>query len=96
MFQMNAVEEIKMHTLCTIFFFSENHAICNVGKYGTDIQTTDDITRHMRIACWITEATNTLRICNTYCLSTATMVARTCLNDTSNTRCLTCLVWALL
>ena len=34
----------------------------------------------MRIACWVTKATNTLRICNTYCLSTATMVAGARLN----------------
>ena len=34
----------------------------------------------MRIACWITKATDTLRICNTYCLPTATMVTRTRLN----------------
>ena len=31
----------------------------------------------MRIACWIPKTTNTLRICNTYFFSTATMVART-------------------
>ena len=29
----------------------------------------------MRIACWIPKATNTLRLCNTRCFSTATMVA---------------------
>jgi len=31
----------------------------------------------MRMACWMPKGTNTLRICNNYCLSTATMVART-------------------
>ena len=36
----------------------------------------------MRIACWIPKATNTLRICYTYCFSTATMIARTRLNVT--------------
>jgi hypothetical protein len=30
----------------------------------------------MRIACWIPETTNNVRICNTYCFSTAMMVAR--------------------
>jgi len=30
--------------------------------------------RRMRIACWVTKATDTPRICNTYCLSTATVV----------------------
>ena len=36
----------------------------------------------MRIACWILKVTNThtLRLCNTHCFSTATMVARTRLN----------------
>ena len=31
----------------------------------------------MRIACWISKATDTLTICNPYCFFTATMVART-------------------
>ena len=30
----------------------------------------------LRIACWITRATDTFRLCNTYGFSTATMVAR--------------------
>jgi len=30
---------------------------------------------HMCILCWIPNATNTFRICNSYCFSTATMVA---------------------
>jgi hypothetical protein len=28
----------------------------------------------MRIACWLIKATNTVRMCNTYSLPTATMV----------------------
>jgi hypothetical protein len=36
----------------------------------------------MPIACWITKATNTLRICNTHWSSIETMVARTPLNVT--------------
>ena len=31
----------------------------------------------MRISCWEPKATNTLRICNTYCFSTGTTVTRT-------------------
>jgi hypothetical protein len=55
-----------------------------VEKYGTARQATDhNIIRRMRIACCITTATDTLRICNTYCFSTATMVTRTRLNVTS-------------
>ena len=34
--------------------------------------------------------THTLRICNTHCFSTATMVARTRLNVTSYVHCLSC------
>ena len=37
---------------------------------------------NMRIACWILKATNTLRMCNTYCFSTATVVTRMRLNVT--------------
>ena len=36
----------------------------------------------MGSACWITKATDTLRICNSYCCSSATVVARTPLNVT--------------
>jgi len=36
----------------------------------------------MRIACWITKATDTLRICNIYFFCTATIVAPTRLNFT--------------
>jgi len=36
----------------------------------------------MRIACWIPQATNTLRIYNTYRFSTVTMTAWTYLNVT--------------
>jgi len=50
----------------------------------------------MRIACWVPKATNThthtLRLCNTDCFSTATVVARTPLNVTLYVHCLSCLV----
>ena len=37
----------------------------------------------MRIACWVLRSYKyTLRLCNTHCLSTATMVAKTRLNVT--------------
>jgi hypothetical protein len=36
----------------------------------------------MGIVCWITKATHTLTVCNTYCFHTEAMVARTRLNDT--------------
>jgi hypothetical protein len=64
-----------------------------VEKYGTARQTIDDnITRRMRFACWITKAIHTLRICNTYCFSTATMVTRTHLRFTLYVHCLSWLL----
>jgi hypothetical protein len=64
--QTKVVEKIKTHVLCSITSFRK---LCrlwdNVEKYGTARQATDDnIIRPMRFACWITEATNTLRIRN--------------------------------
>jgi hypothetical protein len=44
----------------------------------------------MRTACWLTKATDTFRMCNTYCFSTATMVARTWFNVKLYVHCLTC------
>jgi len=41
-----------------------------------------------RLACWITNVTNTLRICNAYCFSTAPIVARTRLSVTLYVHCL--------
>jgi hypothetical protein len=40
---------------------------------------TDDILRRMRTACWITNATDTLRVCPIYCFSTAKIIMRACL-----------------
>jgi hypothetical protein len=54
-----------------------------VEKCGEARQATaDNIIRCMRFTCWMTKATNTLRICNTYCFSTARMVTGTRLNIT--------------
>ena len=48
----------------------------------------------MTIWCMhIPKTTQTVRICNTFCFSTATMVARTCLNVTLYIHCLTCSVF---
>jgi len=49
---------------------------------------------NMHIVCWTPETRNTLRICNNYCFSTATITARTRLNITSNVRCLCCVLLA--
>ena len=69
-----------------LFFFRKScRSWENVEKYGRVGQATDDNMAHAH-ACWITKATHTythttththtLRICNIYCISTVTCVAR--------------------
>jgi hypothetical protein len=63
-----------------------------VEKYGTAGQAIDNnIIRRMRFACDVNKETNTLRIRNTYCFSTTTVVTRTRLNITLYVHCLSCL-----
>jgi len=47
--------------MCSIFVFLKSRNICgNVQKYGTNGVTTDDtIIRRIRLAFWISKATNT-------------------------------------
>jgi hypothetical protein len=65
-----------MHILCLINFFSKTMSFMrNAEKYGTPGQATDNNTiRHVCFACWITKATDTLRLCNTYCFSMAALI----------------------
>jgi hypothetical protein len=58
----------------------------NVEKYGEARESAHDSI--IRSAFWISKATHTITICNTYCFSTVTMVTRTRLNVTSYLRCL--------
>ena len=44
----------------------------------------------MRVACWITKTTDTLRICTTCCFSSATMVSLTRLHVALYVSCLSC------
>jgi len=84
MFQTKFVEYIKQYILCSITFFQIScHFLDNVEKCGTASQMA--IWR-MRLACRIRqEYRQTLRMCSTYCLPTATMVARSCLIVTLHT-----------
>jgi hypothetical protein len=61
------------------FFFRKSWRLSDNGeKYGRARQAKDDnIMWRMRIACWVSKATDTLRICNTYCFSTAAIFTRT-------------------
>jgi hypothetical protein len=55
------------HVLCSTFFspWKSYLLLDNVEKYG---RTTDDnIIRRMCFTCWISKATHTHRICNTFC-----------------------------
>ena len=58
-------------------------------KYGTAGQAIyDNIIRRMRVACWISKATHTLRIRSNCCFYILVMVARTRLNVTFIPFCL--------
>jgi len=76
------------------FFFFENHDIYeimwkNIVKTGMPQMTIWG----MRIACWIPKARNKLRLCNTYCFSTTTVLARTHPSVTLYVHCLLCLIY---
>ena len=61
-------------------------------KFGRVEQATDDnIIRRMRFAYWITKATDTLRIGNTYKVSTARVLTRMSLSVTLDVHFLPCL-----
>ena len=82
MFQTEVVEEFKTHILYSIhFFWKLYHLWDNMEKYGRARQSIGDkIVQCMHIACWITKATHTLRLCNTYCFSMATNITWTLLD----------------
>jgi len=85
MFQTDIVEEIKTHILCSVTFFlgGGNHAFYDITRKNILERGRPQMTIWcMRIACWITKTTHTLRICNTYSFSTAAIVSRTRLNVT--------------
>ena len=82
------------------FFLKSCHLwdiVENVGR--TKQVKRDNILWHMRFACWIKKSyRHTLRICNTYCFSAATMIARKRLSVTL-TRTLpvlfsVCMLWS--
>jgi len=61
-------------------FFPENRAVEEtMWKYTVERGRPLTTVWRMRIACWIPKDTHT-QLCNIHCFSTATMLARTCLN----------------
>jgi len=83
MFRTKVVEKIKTHILCSVTFFPKIVPFMRKRGENTVERRRPQMTIwRMRIACWMLKATNTLRLCNTHCFSTAIMVARTRLNVT--------------
>jgi len=82
----------KTYILCSVTSFWKSYLLWdNVEKYCTARQATDDSMAHGHWMLNIQGYKPTLRICNTYCFSTATMVARTRLNVTWYAHWLSCL-----
>jgi len=78
------IEKVKTRVLFAKLSRKSCRLWDNVKKCGRAGQATEDnIIECRRVAGWITNVyKDTLRICNTYCFSTATMVMRTCYNVT--------------
>ena len=55
------VEKINTHVLCSVTFFFFNHAVYEIiwKEYARARRATDEIIRRMRLACYITKATDT-------------------------------------
>jgi len=93
MFQAKVVQIIKTHFKFSSFLF-ENRAICEI--MWKDIVERSRPQMTMAHVCSMLDTTghkhtHSQRICYNYCLSSATMVAWTCLNVTLYIHCLSCL-----
>jgi hypothetical protein len=94
---MKVVEKTKTHILCSIIFSRKSCSLWhNIEKYGGAWQATDDNTAHVlrmldNQGYTRTHArTHSLRIFNTHCFFTATVVSRTHLNAALYVHCLCC------
>jgi len=78
MFQTRVTEKIKTHILCSVTFFRNSFLFRdNVEKYCRAGQATDHNMTHAHFTLGTQSYKHTLTICNTYCFSTTTVVART-------------------
>ena len=78
MFHKVFVKYIKTHVLPLIFFCRKSWPLWdNVEEYCTAGQATEDNMEHARFIPDTYGYKHTLTICNTYCFSTATMIALT-------------------
>jgi len=77
MFQTNVIEKIKIQTLYSVTFFSQN---CAVYEITWKMMAADDNI----LQCMLDNegCRHTLRICNTSFFSMAVVVTQTCLNVT--------------
>jgi len=75
-------------------FFPENRAVYEMmWKNTVEMDRPQMTIWRMRIACWMPKGyKHTLRVCNSYCFSTATTVARKHLNVTLYVQCLSSVV----
>ena len=79
------VQGLKVkHILCSKLFFPENLAVYEIMSNNTVQPDRPHMTIwRMCFACWVSKTIkHTLRVSNTYCFSTATMVTRTRLHVT--------------
>jgi hypothetical protein len=93
-FFVKSVEEIKIHILGLITTFSKIVLLWdNVEKYFIVGQIKDDNKAHAHSMLDTQGYKHTLRVCNTLCSSTATMVARMRLIVTLYVYCVSCLFY---
>jgi len=71
-------EHQNTHFVFSRLFFSENLAVCEImWKIMLEPDRPRMTIWRMRIAWWVSKDTNTLGMCNTYFISTATVIALT-------------------
>ena len=85
-----SVEKIKTHVLFSVTFPKILALYESVEKYCRAAQTTDDDMAHAHCMLDTKGYKHTLTICNTYCFSATTMVARTRLYTTLYFHYLSC------
>jgi len=84
-------ENQSTHFVFGYFFWLKSCHLCdNVENYCRTGQATDDNVTLAHCMLDTKGYKHTLRICNTYCFSTAKVVARTRLNVTLYVHCLSC------
>ena len=83
-------ENQNRHKMFNNIFFFRKSCLLWVSEWNNFVYSVrkQTIIWCMRISCWVTKGNkHTLRICDTYCFPTTTVVARTRLNVTLYVRC---------